>query len=148
MDEPAGYLCQGGVLGFLFLSLQSQVGQTWVNLLDSDSWRSSSPFNHNLSLVNDEHVMALVVVFKSDWSSVTEMEELVGKFKLVSLLPQYFKVAMFTGAVMEAVYVSLIMIIYEKNYQLTNNSIANGFLVFFWGFFRLLGLQSRDANLP
>ena len=47
--------------------------------------------------------MALVVVFRSDWSKVTEMDELFGRFKEVSLLPQYFKVAMLTGAVMDAV---------------------------------------------
>ena len=41
-------------------------------------------------------------VRRSDWESVTEREELVGRLRVGSRLPQYFITAMFTGAVVLA----------------------------------------------
>ncbi|KND96647.1 hypothetical protein QG37_06945 [Candidozyma auris] len=53
---------------------------------------SSLPFNHKLSLLKSGDVAAEVNVLKSFWSKVTEMEELVGRLRVLSLFPQYLRV--------------------------------------------------------
>ena len=45
---------------------------------------------------------AVVWVFRSDWERVMEREELVGRLRAGSRLPQYFITAMLTGAVVLA----------------------------------------------
>ena len=44
----------------------------------------------------------MVWVFRSDWERVMESEELVGRLRAGSRLPQYFITAMLTGAVVLA----------------------------------------------
>ena len=45
---------------------------------------------------------AVVWVFRSDWERVMEREELVGRLRVGSRLPQYLITAMLTGAVVLA----------------------------------------------
>lgn len=56
------------------------------------------PFNHILSSLKSLLATMVVVVFKSLWFKVALMEELMGKIKFSSRLPQYFKTAILTGA--------------------------------------------------
>lgn len=53
------------------------------------SW--SSPLRERLSLVYDREQEAVVCVRRSSCESVTEREELEGRFSLESRLPQYLK---------------------------------------------------------
>lgn len=58
--------------------------------------------------------MAVVWVRRSAWERVMEREELVGRFRDGSRLPQYLMTAILTGAVVLARYIlfSLILIDY------------------------------------